>query len=75
MPVSLDTLNDVDPDLNFYDSSGNKISCDFCDLDNFCETMQKNSNSLKLLNFNIRSYNANSDSFFCQFDKPDQTNI
>ena len=57
--------NDIDPDINFFDSYD--FESKYFSVGDYSEAYTSNSNPFTIVNFNIRSYNANSDCFFAHF--------
>ena len=62
-------VNDLDPDLNFFDqidSSSNP--CNYFSIDQFNSSMKSHEKYLKIVCFNVRSFNANFDQFLEIFE-------
>ena len=65
-------LDAVDPDLNYCDGDLNQS--DYVTVGDYCNILQENSkNILSIVSYNIRSFNANNESFLGIFgnDRPD----
>ena len=62
----------IDPDLNYfngqYQDTANNDNSKYFSVDEFINQIKTSPSNLTLVNFNIRSFHANSDSFFCLFD-------
>ena len=63
-----DMLNNLDPDINydFFNQSSNM--CNYFSINNYLTSLESRSN-LSIINYNIRSFNRNFDSFFGTFSK------
>ena len=61
-------LNDIDPDENFFENSTHTAMSDYFTLDSFNELSKDNTNMATFINYNIRSFQSNSDSFMVCFD-------
>ena len=62
-------VNDLDPDLNFFDqidSSSNP--CNYFSIDQFNSSVKSHEKYLKIVCFNVRSFNANFDQFLAIFE-------
>ena len=66
------TGNDLDPDLNYFNSSFN---CNYYDVNETRSIFDQNKRDLSIIGYNSRSFSANFDSFFCIFDNSTQPDI
>ena len=65
-------ITDFDPDLNFYDqiTEGNSLnSCRYYNINEINNCFYENIKSLKIVNYNVRSFNANFEQFYAIFTK------
>ena len=71
-------VNDLDPDLNFFDqvldySSSNP--CNYFSIEKFNDSLKAHKNNLKIVCFNVRSFNANIDQFLAIFENENYADI
>ena len=62
-------FENLDPDLNYYNAlSPSGRQSQYFSVSQFNALISDSLNSITMINFNIRSFYANSDDFFCLFD-------
>ena len=73
MAFSDDFLENIDPDQNYFNNSADisPIESNYISVENFNCVTSKDPPRLLILNYNIRSFNANIDCFLCSF-KPEK---
>ena len=74
-----DLLTDVDPDDNFFlhqlDHTSTENESKYISVENFAESCRNSVDSITIINFNIRSFYANSDSLFSLLDNSNWPDI
>ena len=75
MTMVNDIFNDVDPDNNYeLFMHSNAGRCSYLSLDHYLEKLSSN-NSVSIVNYNLRSFNRNFESFFACFDGTKEPSI
>ena len=75
MTMVNDIFNDIDPDNNYeLFINSNAGRCSYFSLDHYLEKLSSN-NSVSIVNYNLRSFNRNFESFFACFDGTKEPSI
>ena len=61
-------MENIDPDENIFNELYNKNISNFCSISEFSNLCKDNPLNYTILNYNIRSFHANRDTFFSMFD-------
>ena len=71
--LGFDFSSDIDPDHNYFNYSEQNLDsqnqCKYFQVHEFRNLIQNSQSQLFIINFNIRSFYANSDAFFCLFEE------
>ena len=57
-------MENIDPDENIFNELHNKNISNFCSISDFSNLCKDNPLNYTILNYNIRSFHANRDTFF-----------
>ena len=72
MNSNIDAVHDIDPDDNFFDDFyqclGSEKQSIYYSVNSYNSLCSKLPNFITFLNYNVRSFNANFDTFFCMFE-------
>ena len=71
--LGFDFSSDIDPDHNYFNYSEQNLDSQnqskYFQVHEFRNLIQNSQSQLFIINFNIRSFYANSDAFFCLFEE------